>query len=309
MERPRVEELAPADLGAVDVGREEDHAAIQLCPISSGSWYQVWRSPTRARSFQRVDFGRLVDRVAEGRDLGSRVEQDRPAVVEVEVLRRELDGEVLVERVEVAGDRPPPAPVVRGERQDARHVDRAQAVAGVRGRRRPAPSGCSASRTSASRTSLRLIFTIWSFDSRSSASGRVGLDSGEPVGELEAVAHLEAVDQDVDRAAPRHVDEVGLLAAEQGVVPLVRRVALARRGARRRRRDPCPGSRSRGPPRPAGCAPASRARGPGRPSRPSAGPAGPAFVARSTTRRASASGSCSVRARRVARVTGHRPSS
>src|SRR6476620_4878503 len=50
-----VEELAPAHLGAVDVGREED--AHQLCPISSGSLYQDWRSPTRERSFHRVDFG------------------------------------------------------------------------------------------------------------------------------------------------------------------------------------------------------------------------------------------------------------
>ena len=48
----------------------------------------------------------------------------------------------------------------------------------------------------------------------------------EPVGELEPVAHLEAVHEDVDRPVARDVDEVGLLAAEQGVVPLVRRVAL-----------------------------------------------------------------------------------
>src|SRR6185503_17092788 len=55
VELARVEELPPADLRAVDVGREED--AHQLCPISSGSLYQVLRSPTRARSFQRVDLG------------------------------------------------------------------------------------------------------------------------------------------------------------------------------------------------------------------------------------------------------------
>ena len=64
--------------------------------------------------------GRVVDRGAQGRDLGARIEQDGPAVVEVEVLRGQLDGQVLVERVEVAGHRPPPAPVVRRERQDAR---------------------------------------------------------------------------------------------------------------------------------------------------------------------------------------------
>ena len=34
-----VEELAPAHLGAVDVRGEED--PHQLCPISSGSWYQA----------------------------------------------------------------------------------------------------------------------------------------------------------------------------------------------------------------------------------------------------------------------------
>ena len=41
------------------------------------------------------------------------------------------------------------------------------------------------------------------------------------------MAHLEAVDQDVDRPVARHVDEVRLLATEQRVVPLVRGVALA----------------------------------------------------------------------------------
>ena len=51
-----IEELAPADLGPVDVGREED-PHIPGCPTSSGSLYHCCRSPTRARSFQRVDLG------------------------------------------------------------------------------------------------------------------------------------------------------------------------------------------------------------------------------------------------------------
>ena len=74
---------------------------------------------------------------------------------------------------------------------------------------------------------MRLILTIWSFDSSSSARGSVGRRCAEPVLELEAVAHLEAVDQDVDRPVAGDVDEVGLLATEQRVVALVRGVALA----------------------------------------------------------------------------------
>ena len=85
VELPGIEELAPADVGAVDVGGEED--AHQLCPISSGSWYQVWRSPTRARSFQRVDFGASSMAVRSAATWAPGFEQDRPPVVEVEVLR------------------------------------------------------------------------------------------------------------------------------------------------------------------------------------------------------------------------------
>src|SRR5919201_7107625 len=44
----RVEELFPADLGAVDVGGKED----PHWETSSGSSYQRLRSPTLARSFQ-----------------------------------------------------------------------------------------------------------------------------------------------------------------------------------------------------------------------------------------------------------------
>ena len=51
--------------------------AHQLCPISSGSLYQAWRSPTRERSFQRVDFGASSIAFAEGGDLRRRVEQHR----------------------------------------------------------------------------------------------------------------------------------------------------------------------------------------------------------------------------------------
>ena len=54
--------------------------------------------------------------------------------------------------------------------------------------------------------------------------GRAG--QREAVAEVEAVAHLEAVHEDVDRPIARDIHEVRLLAAEQRVVPLVRRVAL-----------------------------------------------------------------------------------
>ena len=101
------------------------------------------------------------------------------------------------------------------------------------------PSGCSASRTSASSTSLRLIFTTWSFDSSSSASGSVGVDMREAVGELEAVAHLEAVDEDVDRAVAGDVHEVAPACRRTARCGACRRCSPPPRGARRRRRGPC----------------------------------------------------------------------
>ena len=49
---------------------------------------------------------------------------------------------------------------------------------------------------------------------------------GEPIREVEAVAHLERVDEHVDRPLARRVHEVRLLAPEQRVVLAVRGVAL-----------------------------------------------------------------------------------
>src|SRR5205823_9983186 len=67
VELRRAEELAPQEVGAVDVrGVEEPHASGALVgplppephyPTSSGSSYHCTRSPTRARSFHFVDFG------------------------------------------------------------------------------------------------------------------------------------------------------------------------------------------------------------------------------------------------------------
>src|SRR5436309_3155357 len=69
---------------------------------------------------------RVVDRRPQGFQLGARVEQDRPLAADVHVLRGEVRVEVLLQDVEVAGHRPPPAPVVRGEGQDSRQADRGQ---------------------------------------------------------------------------------------------------------------------------------------------------------------------------------------
>ena len=73
---------------------------------------------------------------------------------------------------------------------------------------------------------MRLIFTTCSFESSSSASGSVGVAYWQPVREVEAVAHLERVDEHVDRPLARRVHEVRLLAPEQRVVLPVRGVAL-----------------------------------------------------------------------------------
>ena len=132
---------------------------------------------------------------------------------------------------------------------------------------------------------------------------------GQPVAELEAMAHLEAVHEHVDRPVAGHVDEVGLLAAEQGVVPLVRRVALAREelveGAAvlAARREVEVDLDPPGPRRPV--------RGVGPDRHPAHQPDEQTpLSARSTTRRASASGSWSVRGvAGIAGVSGHRPPS
>jgi hypothetical protein len=49
------------------------------------------------------------------------------------------------------------------------------------------------------------------------------------------VAHLELVHDDVDRPVAFRIDEVALAAAEQRVVPLVRRVALGLEEREKRR--------------------------------------------------------------------------
>ena len=48
----------------------------------------------------------------------------------------------------------------------------------------------------------------------------------QPIAELEAVAHLELVDEDVDRSAKRRIHEVELLVPVQRVVLLVRQIPL-----------------------------------------------------------------------------------
>ena len=50
----------------------------------------------------------------------------------------------------------------------------------------------------------------------------------QPIRELEGVAHVEPVDEDVDRPLSLRVDEVQLLVSIQGVVLLVGEVAGAR---------------------------------------------------------------------------------
>ena len=65
--------------------------------------------------------------------------------------------------------------------------------------------------------SLRLMWATWSFESRSSARGRVA--------ERECVAHLQSIDEDVDRAATRLIDEVQLLVAVERVVLPVGEIA------------------------------------------------------------------------------------
>ena len=205
MERPGVEELAPADLGAVDVGREEDPAS-HVCVVphlfgiagtrslarrpslgaSSGSTSGPPRSPPGATAIWAPGSNRIV-----------------AAVVEVEVLGRELDREVLVERVEVAGHGPPPAPVVRGERQDARDVDRRRARGGRRGRRRPCAERVLGEQDQRVEHVLAIDLDDLELREQQLRERERRARRRQPVAELEPVAHLEVVDEDVDRATPR----------------------------------------------------------------------------------------------------------
>ena len=67
VELGRTEELAPEEIGAVDVGGVEEpdrpvpfvtlSEAETHQPVSSGSSYHCIRSPTRARIFHFIDFG------------------------------------------------------------------------------------------------------------------------------------------------------------------------------------------------------------------------------------------------------------
>src|SRR5690242_20119758 len=67
--------------------------------------------------------GRALDRGAQRSNLGARIEQHGPMRADVHILGHEVGIEVLLQLVEIARDRSPPAPVVRGERQDPRQAD------------------------------------------------------------------------------------------------------------------------------------------------------------------------------------------
>ncbi len=90
---------------------------------------------------------------------------------------------------------------------------------------------------------------------------------GQAVAEVDAVAHLECIDEDIDRPTARDIDEIRLLLAEQRVLLPIRRVPLGleelidRRTILRCRREV---EIDLGPPRPG--RPARRVRANGHPA-------------------------------------------